>query len=435
MVILLGLAGIAAALSDSVVVGRWFAAALCAVFVVMLAGSAITLRLVRGFLDRTRRDLQPSIRHGLANLYRPGNQSAAVLAALGVGVMLILTVFLMQHSVVEQMRMTAAPDTPNVFLVDIGSTEVAGVKHLLAEQPGVLGNLEMLPVVSGRILSLDGRRVEDLRLRNYPQRLLRSVSLSWSQDLPAGTEVVRGAWWGRDDTRGIAVTERVAERLHLQIGSRIVLTSNSRTIEAQVTALIKHDGEHVYGRSDFILTPQALAGLPVTWYGALHVAPKQVGAMQRTLFSAYPTVTVINIADIIETIQGVVGQITEVVRFLAAFSILSGVIILVSSIASTRFRRLREVVVLKTLGAKRKYIVAVFSVEFVVLGLLAGVVGVIFANLLTAILLHRLDVEFQVEWVAGLLGVLATVLLATATGWLASFRILGQKPLEVLREE
>jgi putative ABC transport system permease protein len=435
VVILLGLAGIAAALSDSIVVGRWFAAALCAVFIVMLAGSAITLRLVRGFLDKTRRDLRPSIRHGLANLYRPGNQSAAVLAALGVGVMLILTVFLMQHSVVEQMRMTAAPDTPNVFLVDIGSTEVAGVKHLLAEQSGVLGNLEMLPVVSGRILSLDGRRVEDLKLRNYPQRLLRSVSLSWSQDVPAGTEVVRGAWWGSDDTQGIAVTERVAQRLHLQIGSRIVLTSNSRTIETRVTALIKHDGEHVYGRSDFILTPQALAGLPVTWYGALHVAPKQVGAMQRTLFSAYPTVTVINIADIIETIQGVVGQIAEVVRFLAAFSILSGVIILVSSIASTRFRRLREVVVLKTLGAKRKYIVAVFSVEFVVLGLLAGVVGVIFANLLTAILLHRLDVEFQVEWVAGLLGILATVLLATSTGWLASFRILGQKPLEVLREE
>ncbi len=435
VVILLGLAGIAAALSDSLVVGRWFAAALGAMLIVMLAGSAITLRLVRGFLEKTRRDLKPSIRHGLANLYRPGNQSAAVLAALGVGVMLILTVFLMQHSVVERMKMTAAPDTPNVFLVDIGSSEMAGVKHLLAAQPGVLGSLETLPVVSGRILSLDGNRVDDLRLKNYPKRLLRSVSLTWSQDLPAGTEVVRGAWWGKDDTQSVAVGERVAERLHLDIGSRIVLTSNSRTIEARVTALIKHDGEHVYGRSQFILTPNALAGLPVTWYGALHVAPKQVGTMQRALFSAYPTVTVINIADIFETIQGVIGQITEVVRFLAAFSILSGAIILASSIASTRFRRIREVVVLKTLGARRKYIVAVFSVEFMVLGLLAGVVGVIFANLLSAILVHRLDVEFQVEWVAGLLAVFATVSLATATGWLASFRILGQKPLEVLREE
>ena len=122
--------------------------------------------------------------------------------------------------------------------------------------------------------------------------------------------------------------------------------------------------------------------------------------MQRALFNAYPTVTVINIADVLETIQGVIGQITVVIRFLAAFSILSGAIILVSSIASTRFRRIREVVVLKTLGAKRRYIVAVFSIEFMVLGLLAGVVGMIFANLLAAILLHRLDVEFQWQWVA-----------------------------------
>jgi putative ABC transport system permease protein len=435
VVILLGLAGIASALSDSLVVGKWFAAALCAVLLVMLAGSAITLRLVRGFLEKTRRDLQPSIRHGLANLYRPGNQSAAVLAALGVGVMLILTVFLMQHSVIEEMKTTAAPDTPNVFLVDISSSEIAGVRRLLAEQPGVLGDLETLPVVSGRILSLDGNRVEDLKLRNYPQRLLRSASLTWSQDLPVGTEVVRGSWWGKDDTQVIAVGQRVAEQLHLDIGSQIVLSSNGRTITARVTALIKHDGEHVYGRSQFILAPQALAGLPVIWYGAAHVAPQQVGAAQRALFNAYPTVTVINIADVLETIQVVVGQITVVVRFLAAFSILSGAIILVSSIASTRFRRIREVVVLKTLGAKRRYIVAVFSVEFMVLGLLAGVVGMIFANLLTAILLHRLDVEFQWQWAAALLTVAATMVLATATGWLASFRILGQKPLQVLREE
>ena len=96
----MGLGAIAAALSDSVVVGRWFAGALCALLVVILGMSALTLRVVRAFLSRTRLHLRSSVRHGLANLYRPGNQSAAVLAALGMGVMLILTVFLMQHGVI-----------------------------------------------------------------------------------------------------------------------------------------------------------------------------------------------------------------------------------------------------------------------------------------------------------------------------------------------
>ena len=155
--------------------------------------------------------------------------------------------------------------------------------------------------------------------------------------------------------------------------------------------------------SKFILSsvsyPQALAGLPVVWYGAVHMDPRQVGAVQRALFNSYPTVTVINIADVIETIQGVVQQIAIVVRFLAAFSILAGAVILASSIASTQFRRVREVVVIKTLGAKRNRIAAVFSVEFLCWGV-AGLLGVIFANLLSRVLLHRLDVAFHVEWLA-----------------------------------
>jgi putative ABC transport system permease protein len=144
---------------------------------------------------------------------------------------------------------------------------------------------------------------------------------------------------------------------------------------------------------------------------------------------------VINIADVLDTIQGFVGQITQVVRFLAAFSMLSGVVILASSVASTRYRRIREVVVLKTIGATRGRIATVFSVEFIVLGLLSGAVGVVFANLLTKALVHRLDVPFHLDWLAGLIALLASATLATATGWVASARILGQKPLQVLREE
>ncbi len=435
VIILAGLALIAAALSDSPVVGRWFAGALCALLLFVLVLASVTLRLVRAFLQGTRRGLKSYVRHGLANLYRPGNQSAAVLAALGLGVMLILTVFLMQDGVVERMKETANSGVPNVFMVDISSRELDGLKHLLSQQPGVQGKVETVPVLSGRIMSIDGTPVETLKLKNYPKGLLRSVSLTWSQDLPAGITVVQGKWWPIGDTQSMAVSERVARRLHLHPGSKLTLLSNQRTIQTEVAAITKSDGQHVYSRSEFILTPGALAGLPVIWYGAVHVKPDQVANLQRALFNAYPTVTVINIADVVQTIQSVVGQMTVVVRFLAAFSILAGAIILASSIASTRFRRIREVVVLKTLGAKRNHIAAVFSVEFVVLGLLAGVVGVIFANLLSRILMGRLDVTFHIEWLAGLMTILGTAVLATATGWLASYRMLGQKPLEVLREE
>ncbi len=145
--------------------------------------------------------------------------------------------------------------------------------------------------------------------------------------------------------------------------------------------------------------------------------------------------TVINVAQALETIRQVVVQITYVVQFLAAFSIFAGVVILASSIAGTRYRRVREVVVLKTLGATRGRIATIFSIEFAVLGLVAAVVGVGFANLIAAAILKKLTVAYQFHWVWALLALLATALLTVGTGWGASFRVLGQKPLEVLREE
>jgi putative ABC transport system permease protein len=172
-----------------------------------------------------------------------------------------------------------------------------------------------------------------------------------------------------------------------------------------------------------------------TWYGGAHVDPKQLPTLERALFAAYPTITVINLSDVLLRIENVVDQITFVIHFLAGFSIFAGLAILASSIASTRFRRMREAVVLKTLGATRMRIVRTFSVEFSVLGLLAGVVGTLFANLLTRVLVHRMQVTYHVSWSATLTALAGTALLATATGWIASYRILGLRPLEVLREE
>jgi putative ABC transport system permease protein len=435
VLIVVALAGIAAGLADSWLVGKWFAGSLAVSLAVLLGLAAGLLRVLRAVLAKTRLYLNSALRHGLANLYRPGNQSAAVLAALGVGVMLILSVFLMQRSIVSDLRITAAPSTPNVFLIDITTGELDGIRALLGKQPGVVGKLETLPILTARVVSVDGTPVEQMNVKNYPKHLLRTVSLTWAGEMPSGLKLKRGKWWTNPDVAEFAVLDRLAARLRLHIGSTVVFISDGREIPARVSAIYGVDGQHISSRSEFIFAPGPLRNLPVVWYGAIHVAPNQIGAMQRTLYAAFPTVTVINIADILDTIQQVVGQVTIVIRFLAGFSILSGAVILASSIASTRFRRVREVVVLKTLGATRLRIAAVFSVEFTVLGLLAGLVGMAFANLLTRILLNRLEVPFIGGWRADLAAVLMTAALAVITGWLASYRILGQKPLEVLREE
>jgi putative ABC transport system permease protein len=436
LAVVLALGGIAWALSDSAMIGTWFTLGLAAVLLVLLVLAAVTLRTVRALLNRVRLRLPSSVRHGLSNLYRPGNQSAAVLAALGTGVMLILAVYLMQASLLREIRETASPMLPNVFLIDVTTDEVAGVRAFFGHQAGVTQALDLMPGIMGRVVSLNGKTVEQLKDKHYPRYLLQGAELSWSDAPLAGDKITQGKWWTDGSVPEIAIGEGAARRLELGIGSQVEIeTASSGVHKLKVAALYKADGEHMGARIPFVLPSGQLKNDVATWYGGAHLDPRQIPTMERAFFLAYPTVTVINIADVLTRIETVVDQITVVIRFLAGFSIFAGLTILASSIASTRFRRMREAVVLKTLGATRMRIVRTFSVEFSVLGLLAGLVGVIFANLLTRVLLQRMQVGFHIEWPAAGVALVGTAILATATGWIASYRILGLRPLEVLREE
>ncbi|MGA2896297.1 MAG: FtsX-like permease family protein [Acidobacteriaceae bacterium] len=451
-VILGGIAAIATTLSDSAVVGRVFSLGLVIVLLVLLAASAAVLWGLKFFLNRTRLHLPSALRHGLANLYRPGNPSAALLAALGMGVMQIMLVFLVQRAVVNELHITSAPNLPNVFLVDIANSEIDGIQRVLKAQPGVTTQPELVPMVGARVEAMDGVTAAEARERadaereqaqaqgtprnGRRRRMPRSVNLTWAEAVPVGTKVVSGEWWKAGE-RGpeLAISQQEAQWLGVKLGSTITFGVEDQQIAATVVALTKDDGQHLFGRAQFTLPKAALDGLPVVWSGGVHVTPERVGELQRALYAAYPTVTVINVAQAMETVRAVVIQITYVIQFLAAFSIFAGVVILASSIAGTKYRRIREVVVLKTLGATRGRIATIFSIEFAVLGLVAGVVGIGFANLITRTILHQMNVAYQAQLLLNFSALAGVAMLTVATGWMASHRILEQKPLEVLREE
>ncbi len=441
LLILAGLTAIATTLSDSAAVGKYFSLGLVSVLAVLLAAAAGVLALLRMVLKRSGFKLPSSLRHGLANLYRPGNPSAALLAALGLGVMQIMTVYLVQQAVVSELHVSSAPDLPNVFLIDITSDEIAGVRDLLKGQKAVTATPEFLPVVSSRILEIDGVEANRAKLKNFPKRMLQSISLTWADAPPPGTTAVQGKWWSATQAADgakhplVAINQPQAERLGVHLGSTITFAAQDTRFTATVAAITKTNGQHAYSRAEFILPHAAIVGLPVVWYGGVHATPSRVDELQRALYHAYPTVTVINVAQALETVRQVVVQITYVVQFLAAFSIFAGIVILASSIAGTRYRRVREVVVLKTLGATRLRIATIFSIEFAVLGLVAAVVGIGFANVIARLILGKLTVSYQFHWLWTMEALAGTALLTVATGWMASHRVLGQKPLEVLREE
>ena len=442
-VVILAFVGLIAAwLSDNATTGRYFAIAV-AVGLAALSGVAwVMLRGLRWVSRHLPRSAGPVVRQGIANLYRPGNHAGAAVMALGVGVMFTATVWIVQRGLLTDIIRAAPPGMPNVYLLDVTAANRAAIFALLKAQPGVEGVPEMLGSVAARMQSLDGTVVNRENMKGFMRRYAGTVAVSEAAQLPDFTQMVAGGWWKADfhpkpgDEIPLSVAEAAAKALNLHIGSLIEWATPQRTFRSRVVAIHKSEQVRINARIEFYFPMGALQGLPVIYYGGARVKLESVPSLQKSLYEKFPAVTVINMADVLDIIQGVVDQISLVIRFISGFSILAGAVILASSVAGTRFRRIREVVILKTLGATRARIAKIFSIEFFVIGAVAGLMGGALAAGFAWLALNRLlDAVTQPDIMPVFVAVGGTAALAVVTGWLASFRTLGQKPLEILRDE
>jgi len=324
-----------------------------------------------------------------------------------------------------------------VFLLDIPANQREALSALIQSQPGVKEAPEVAYAVAARITAIDGEPIEKRPLNNFERRFLRTRSVTSLGSMPPDTVLLAGEWWKPGArTPQVCIHEEPARILNLKPGSTIEWNIWNRTIRTRVACVERTESIRMSGRFEFILSPGQLDGLPAVYYGSARVRPPDVPNLQRVVYGKFPTVTVVNIADVMQIVEDVVQRIATVIRFISAFTILAGAVMVASSVAGTRFRRMREVVTLKTLGATRGRIAWIFSVEFLALGTVAGLMGSALAGGFAALALKRLlDIEFHPSLVTHALAVAIAAGVATAAGWAASFRILGRKPLEILREE
>jgi putative ABC transport system permease protein len=327
---------------------------------------------------------------------------------------------------------------PNVFLINITESDRVAVKAFLEKGPGVEGDVIVSATASGRIKAIDGKPIEQIAVEGPVKRYLRARSLTWNAELPKQIEVLAGAWWKTwsPDRPEIAVSRDTALLLGVKPGSVMDWDCGGRLIAMRVVAIYRTEAVGPGSNTEFITSPDTLRQVPMLYFGAARVAPAQIPQLQKLSFDKFPAITVINLADVLDRVQEVIDQVALVVRSISAFSILAGMIILASSVAGSRVRRIREVVILKTLGATRRRIARTFTVEFLLLGGVAGLMGSLLASAFANLLLTRLlDAKFVFSPWPNLAAIVASALIALAAGWLASFRILGQKPLEILRNE
>jgi len=429
-----GFTAIAVWLSGSWRMGFYFIAGLATSVLVLTGIAALLLLFLRWLVRLFHSRLPASLRHGFANLYRPGNQARSVLVALGIGVMFTLTTYLLQRTVLRNVTSEGPGREGNLFLLDVRDT--AAVSKLVESQPGVSGKVQLVGYIVSRMLEKNGVPVDHLPLSKVRKDQLQTVRITTAGALPDGLELRSGQWWGAGSAEPqLAVSEQASRDFRLKLGDRVEFQMAGRTIRAPLVAVFRRL-ERAPVRYDLVFPREALKGLPVVYYGAAHVDPQHIPQVEEALFEHFPTVTVMNLADILKRIQEAVDQVALVVRFLALFAIFAGVIILSSSVAGTRYRRIREVAILKTLGGTRGRIAGIFSVEFSILGAVAGLIGGVLANVFTRIVSDKfIEAPFDFDWLSLVVVMVGTAALANIAGWLASARILDQRPLEVLRSE
>ena len=397
-------------------------------------------------------------RQGVANLYRPANQTVMVVLALGFGAFLLDTLFLVQHNLLRDLRVDARQDRPNLVLFDIQPDQRAGVEAELRRAG--LPAQEPVPIVPMRIASVKGQKagvalaagtVEPPRDGGIGRRrggpnpwtLRREYRSTYRDALTSTEKTAAGGPWpppGWRQSGGpvpVSLEQEVATELGVHVGDEIVWDVQGREVPTRVA----HLREVSWGRFEpnfFVVFPTGPLDAAPQTYVTLSRAddPGARAAVQRRVVEAFPNVTAIDLAQVQQALDRIVSRVALAIRFMALFSLATGAVVLVGAVATSRYQRLREAVLLKTLGATRGQILRIALAEYVSLGLLASATALLLATGAAWALVHWVfDSRFSLPGGALSATALVVVSLTVVVGMWTSHEVVRKPPLEVLRAE
>lgn len=430
-------------------VGMLFISAFVAAVLLLGASAWVALKL----LQTIPRPRSLTLRQALGNITRPGSQAVSMTIAIGIGVMVVMTVSLVEWSLLRQVGENRPTNAPTFFFIDIQPDQVDGVTQLLQKRSGDPAPT-LTPLVRSRLSAVNGEPVKleainpeeeqkeqasekDERRKKW--YFTREYVLTFLDQLPKDNEIVKGEWWkpGQVFSRPlVSVEEDAARALGLEIGRTLELEIQGTAITAEVSSIRKVEWGNFSTNFYMILSPGALDGAPLTYVATVHVAPEDEMPLQQSVVASFPNVTAINISDVLDSFAKVLDRLSLAIRAVALFCVVSGGLVMAAALAATRYRRLYESVILKAVGATRGVLTRSFAVEYALLGAVSGFLGSGLASALSwAVLTSVFDLPWSVQPQIIVIGFHATIVLTVLVGLLSTYRILGQVPMTVLRQE
>jgi putative ABC transport system permease protein len=445
LVLLATVWGAASWQADSPVIGGIFTAGLLVV-VGLLAGCARGMAFIAGRLPRDRGRLW--LRHGLARLARPGAGTVSAIVAVGLGVTIVFAVHLVERHL-SSLLAVDVPDAPSSFMLNIEPEQWEGVEGLLEEHDAE--SVRLAPVVMARIRAIDeitseqllepadGGRGEARRPSRWALR--RQQRLTYLQDLPEGNEIIAGetngdSLWSDPEVAEVSVEAEFAEDLGVSVGSTLRVEVDGTEIDFVVTSIRSVNWRTISTNFFLIVEPGVLDDVEQTWIATARLPRGGDQRVQDEVAALYPNITVLQVREMLDRVLTLLQGAAAGVQLLGAFTVIAGVLILAASIGAGYARRGREVALLKTLGMTRLDIVAMFAVEYALIGLVAGLIGGGAGGLLAwGVLTRMMEIEWMHRPITYVVTLLCAVALAVGAGLAASRRAMATPPVEVLRAQ
>lgn len=441
-VVLLGLAGVTAFAiqrADEWQHGVSFVAGTALVFGILVVLGRTLMRAARRLV---RGRASYVWRQGVANLFRPNNRTLLVILALGLGTFLIVTMQLTQGMLLDHVDLARGKSRTNLVFFDLQADQRAEARALV-EQAG-RPILRDVPIVTMRVASVRGEPAVELARQRREDRWVftREYRSTFRAELDRETEHLLAGEWvaSADPARGpvpVSLEVGIAERLQVSVGDPLVFDVQGVMIDCVVGSIRRVEKER-FDLWFFVVFPAGvLEGAPQFAALATQVdTPQQSAELQRTMVARFPTVSAIDLMAVLETMNTMLGYAAFVFRVMAAVVIVTGLVVLAAVMASGRFQRLQESVLLRTMGASRAMIARIQLVEYWMLGTLAAGAGVLLAwGAAWALGRWIFDLDARPSVLPMLWAWLAVSGLTVVTGWLSGRRLLNHPPLELLRQE
>lgn len=379
-------------------------------------------------------------RQGLANLYRPNNQTLVLILSLGFGTMLISLMYLLQAMLIAQVELTSKENQPNLVFFDVQSDQREGVEELLTALDAPI--MRAIPIVTMRIASVKGRTVAEARRDSsikgawlWEYRVSYRDTLNETETLLKG-EVNRPVKSPNDSIK-ISVNEFLAQSLQVDLNDEISFDVQGVPVKCYVGSVRKVDFRRIQPSFSILFPTGVLEDAP-QFYAVLTRASndEHSAEIQQAMVETFPNVSAIDLGLILTTVDSILEKVSLVIEFMALFSILTGVAVLIGSVLISRFQRMRESVLLRTLGAVRAQVVSIMTVEYLLLGFLASLSGVVLSAVASMIIAYTVfNFTFVPNLSPLLVMMLVMIALTVGIGVQGSRGVHTHSPLEVLRSE